>query len=199
MTPQQPQSSGSNDAERDADLLIRVANRDRAAFAAFFDLYARRIKAFVMRWGTAEQDADEIAQEVMVQVWRKAGQYDPARASAATWVFTIARNKRIDRLRKIARAEPDPNDPLFQPDPEPDGAAALSLRERDARMRAALAALNPDQITVVRASFYDGLSHGEIATALDIPLGTVKSRLRLAFSALKAELGPLMKEELFDE
>ena len=86
MTPQQPQSSGSNDAERDADLLIRVANRDRAAFAAFFDLYARRIKAFVMRWGTAEQDADEIAQEVMVQVWRKAGQYDPARASAATWV-----------------------------------------------------------------------------------------------------------------
>jgi len=135
----------------------------------------------------------------MVQVWRRASTFDAEKAAVSTWVFTIARNRKIDRLRKLGRAEVDVNDPLYQPDPEPDGAALLSVQEREAKIRGAMAALSEDQLQVVYASFYDGQSHSEIASSLDIPLGTVKSRIRLAFKALKDALGEEMQEELLDD
>ncbi|HET9068888.1 MAG TPA: sigma-70 family RNA polymerase sigma factor [Amaricoccus sp.] len=182
----------------DAELIAAVARADRAAFVALFGRYAGRVKAFAMRGGIAAADADEIAQDVMVAVWRSAASFDPARAGASTWIFAIARNRRIDHFRRAARPTPDPADPLFQPDPPPDGFAALSGAEREARLAAALADLVPEQRRVLVAAFYDGLSHSEIARAENLPLGTVKSRIRLAFRHLHAILGEDLAEGIED-
>lgn len=183
----------------DARLLERIAGGDREAFALFFARYAGRVRAFALRWGTRPDEADEIAQDVMVTVWRKAAIFDPARASAATWLYTIARNRRIDLVRRSARPAPDPEDPLFQGDPEPDGASVLGQVQRDARVRAAIGALSPDQREVIACAFYDGLSQSEIALKLDLPLGTVKSRTRLAMARLRAALGERFREEIEDD
>mgnify|MGYP005851377543 CR=1 FL=1 len=188
-----------SDAPSDAELLIAVAGGDRAAFATLFERYAGRIKGFMMRAGASAPDADEIAQDVMVSIWRRASTFDPARAGAATWIFAIARNRRIDMLRRARRPEPDAEDPLWAPEPEPDALDAVARAERDAQIRESLATLAPEQREVVVAAFYDGLSHGEIAAALDLPLGTVKSRIRLAFRHLRGALGEDLGTELRDD
>ena len=113
-------------------------NRSRAAFAELFSHFAPRIKGFIMRSGTSEELAEEIVQETMVTVWTKAMQFDAARAGASTWIFTIARNKRIDILRRVSRPEPDPEDPMFQPDPPMSGEEFTQSREDQVRIRAAL-------------------------------------------------------------
>ncbi|PZQ52560.1 MAG: RNA polymerase subunit sigma [Rhodovulum sulfidophilum] len=182
----------------DAELLARVAARDRTAFVALFDRFAARVKAFMMRGGASEADADEIAQDVMVLVWRRAETFDPGRAAASTWIFTIARNRRIDILRRTSRPAPDPEDPLFQPEPEPDGFQRIDAQAREARIRAELEELPAEQRAVLVAAFYDGLSHAEIADRLGLPLGTVKSRIRLAFRHLRGALGEGLAEELSD-
>ncbi len=173
----------------DAQLLMAIAGRDKAAFAALFERYAGKLKAFMMRSGAAAADADEIAQDVMVAIWRRAATFDPTRAGASTWIFAIARNRRIDMIRRSRRPAPDPEDPLWQPDPEPDGLDILTQSERERRVRDGLASLAPEQRAVLVAAFYDGLSHGEIAVAQSLPLGTVKSRMRLAFRRLRGVLG----------
>jgi RNA polymerase sigma-70 factor, ECF subfamily len=180
----------------DADLIRAIAADDREAFAALFDRYAVRIKAFVLRSGASEQDADEIAQDVMVSVWRRAASFDPARAAASTWIFAIARNRRIDMVRQARRPVPDPEDPLFQPDPEPDGLVTVSLAEREALVREGIASLPAEQREALRLAFYDGMSHGEIAERTGLPLGTVKSRIRLAFRHLRGALGDDIAGEL---
>ncbi len=181
----------------DAALLAAVARQDRDAFAALFRRWAGRIKAYLIRSGVPGTEADEAAQEVMLSVWRRADSFDPARAGPATWIFAIARNRRVDMLRR-RRPEPDPDDPLFAPDPAPPADAAAARAGRDALVRAALAELPPDQAQVVRLAFYDGLSHAEIAAMIDAPLGTVKSRLRLAMGRLRGALGEDFAEELLD-
>jgi RNA polymerase sigma-70 factor (ECF subfamily) len=181
----------------DEALLARVAAQDRDAFAELFRRWAGRVRAFLARSGFRGAEADEAAQEVMLAVWRRADSFDAVRAGAATWIFAIARNRRIDMLRR-RRPEPDPEDPLFRPDPEPPGEAAVAARDRDRAVAAALEALSADQREVVRLAFYDGLSHGEIAAMLDAPLGTVKSRLRLAMGRLRGVLGDGFAEELLD-
>lgn len=183
----------------DADLILAVSRRDLEAFNRLFDRYAVRIKAFMMRAGASEPDADEIAQDVMVSIWRRAASFDPARAAASTWIFAIARNRRIDMIRRMRRPAPDPEDPLFQPDPEPDGLARVSLAEREALVREGLKGLAPEQHDVLRLAFYDGLSHGEIAERSGLPLGTVKSRIRLAFRHLRGALSEDMAGEIADE
>lgn len=193
-----PPTNGFADVS-DEDLLRSVAAQDRVAFVALFERYAGRIKGFMIRSGAAAPDADEISQEVMVAIWRKAGSFDPARAAAATWIFAIARNRRIDLIRRARRPEPDPGDPLFQPDPEPDGLARVTAAERDAAVRACVAALAPEQRAVLVASFYGGLSHGEIAERFGLPLGTVKSRIRLAFDRLRGALGDELVDGLIDD
>jgi RNA polymerase sigma-70 factor (ECF subfamily) len=186
MPAQQPPSP---ETASDAELLAAIAGRDKAAFAVLFDRYAGRIKGFMMRSGASAQDADEIAQDVMVSIWRRASSFDPARAGAATWIFAIARNRRIDLIRRASRPAPDPEDPLFQPDPEPDGLDTLDRAEQEERVRAGLATLAPEQRAVLVAAFYEGLSQTEIAQAQNLPLGTVKSRFRLAFRHLRGVLG----------
>jgi RNA polymerase sigma-70 factor (ECF subfamily) len=169
-------------------LLIRVAaERDRSAFAALFTHFAPRVKAYLIRLGAPPGVAEELAQEALLSVWRKAHLFDPAKASAATWLFTIARNLRIDAIRREKRPELDPED--FMPEPEADADAGLMLAENEGRLRLALRELPADQIQVVELSFFADKPHSQIADELGIPLGTVKSRLRLAMGRLKRAMG----------
>ena len=190
----------SIEAMSDEDLLAAIAARaDKQAFAALFNRFAGRIKAFIIRAGTVPELAEEIAQEVMITVWHKADRFDASKAGAATWIFTIARNRRIDVIRRQARPEPDADDPLYAPDPPANPADRIAEKDRDAQVRAALMALSTEQREVVRLAFFSGLSHGDVAQELDVPLGTVKSRLRLAFKRLRESLGTEFSMELIDE
>jgi len=172
------------------ELLLAVARaQDRRAFEALFAHFAPRIKAYLMRLGAGAAQAEDLAQEAMLSVWRKARLFDPAKASAATWVFTIARNLRIDALRRERRPEFDSNDPAFTPDDGPAADAQLVRADEDAKLRDALRRLSPDQALVIEKSFFAEKSHSEIAIELGLPLGTVKSRLRLAMAHIRAALG----------
>ena len=169
-------------------LLLRVAaERDKSAFAALFTHFAPRVKAYLLRLGAPSGVAEELAQEALLSVWRKAHLFDPAKASAATWLFTIARNLRIDAIRREKRPELDPED--FMPEPDADADAGLMLAESEGRLRLALKELPADQIQVVELSFFADKPHSQIAEELGIPLGTVKSRLRLAIGRLKRAMG----------
>jgi RNA polymerase sigma-70 factor (ECF subfamily) len=176
-------------------LIEAVAVRqDRAAFASLFEYFAPRIKAYMQRSGASEANAEELAQETMLMVWRKAALFDPASAGAAAWIFTIARNLRIDAHRRSSRSgttEAADVDLEFQVDerPQPDSQMATSQSEQ--RIRSALAQLSPEQMRVVELSFYEDKAHAEIAQMLGIPLGTVKSRLRLAMNRLRNLLSEL--------
>jgi RNA polymerase sigma factor (sigma-70 family) len=172
------------DTEDWAGLLVQVRDhQDRAAFAALFRHFAPRVKAFLMKSGAGASLAEECAQEVMATLWQKAHLFDPARASVATWVFTIARNKRIDALRKARRAEPEELD--WGPEPEPDQAEAMEAQEETDRLGRALAALPEKQRRLIERAYYGDLSHSEIAAETGLPLGTIKSRIRLALDKLR--------------
>ncbi len=175
--------------EHFADLIEKLAQEKcKAAFAELFAYFAPRVKAFIMRLGAAEAEAEEIAQDVMVNVWRKAAQFDRQKARPSTWIFTIARNRRIDILRRHQFTEFDLTDPILQQeDPElPDRAVSADQEER--LVRAAIEKLPVEQREIITLAFYSDWSHARISEALDLPLGTVKSRLRLAFARLRDAL-----------
>ncbi|MGF1543129.1 MAG: sigma-70 family RNA polymerase sigma factor [Parvularculaceae bacterium] len=173
-----------------SDLLIRVAtSADREAFSRLYAYFAPKVKGYLMRAGTASDLAEDLAQETMLKVWRKARLFDPAKAAAATWIFTIARNARIDAARRAAKPALDPDDPTLLPPEEPRADDALERVARDDRIRAAFSTLPPNQHEVVQMHFLEDAAHSEIAARLDLPLGTVKSRLRLAFEKIRKELG----------
>ena len=133
--------------------------------------------------------AEEIVQETMVNVWRKAKQFEAAKASASTWIFTIARNMRIDMLRRANRPEPDMNDPAIVPDPDPPAQEVIHRKQEARRIRKAFASLPGEQQEVLRLAFFEDKAHPQVAEELGIPLGTVKSRIRLAFKHLRAVVG----------
>ena len=190
QTPDDPK--GQTEAEQRghlADLVEAIAaHQDRAAFATLFAHYAPRLKGYLLRLGLGPAQAEDLAQEVMVTVWRKAGQFDRAQASVATWIYRIARNRRIDAFRREQRAVLDADDPGLQPSGEPAPDAGLDATEREEQVRAALAELPSEQVDLVRRAFYEGLSHRQIADVTGLALGTVKSRLRLAFQKLRIRL-----------
>lgn len=169
-------------------VLCTVAEQDRAAFAALFAHFAPRVKSYMLRLGSDSTQAEELAQEALATVWRKADRYDPSRAAASTWIFTIARNLRIDAFRRRNHPELDPNDPALVPD-QPVSADTVVAQKQDAlRIRKALDALPEEQREVLHLSFFDDQTHTEISDTLGIPLGTVKSRIRLAFGRIRTTL-----------
>jgi RNA polymerase sigma-70 factor (ECF subfamily) len=168
--------------------IVAIATKaDKARFEELFLHFAPRLKAFYLRVSVAPGAAEDMAQDVMLAVWRKAAYFDPERASAATWIFTIARNLRIDQHRR--RHDTEPLGENFDPAAEPDAIETMISVERERRVRAALAKLPSEQSDVVRLSFFEDRPHSEIAEALRLPLGTVKSRIRLAMARLRALVG----------
>ena len=179
----------SDDGHAPNDLLLAVARtRDRAAFAALFGHFAPRLKSYLVRLGAEGALADELVQDVMLTVWRRAESFDPARASAATWIFTIARNRRIDGLRREGRPEIDPADPALVPDAPEQADRALEGAQDTARLHAAIADLPAEQAELLRLAYYEDQPHSAIAQRTGLPLGTVKSRLRLALGRLRRTL-----------
>ncbi len=179
-------SAGSAEAVwLDAVERIRV-HKDQDAFAALFRHFAPRVKAFLMKSGADASLAEECAQEVMATLWNKAHLFDPARASVATWIFTIARNRRIDALRRQRR--PEPEELPWGPEPEPDQEDALALQQESERLGEALAQLPEKQRELIERAYFGELSHSEIANETGLPLGTIKSRIRLALERLRHEM-----------
>lgn len=181
-----PDNSQGQAAEIFAQLLAGVAkDRDKQAFSRLFQYFGPRLKTFFMRWSVSSGVAEDLVQETMLNVWRKASYFDGARASVSTWIFTIARNVRIDYLRR----QRDPSTLLPDPEQAPvsieDGVLGA---ERDERVRRALTGLSMEQQTIIRLSYFSEKSQTEIADELGIPLGTVKSRTRLAMNHLRALL-----------
>ena len=175
-----------------SDLIVAMATgQDRAAFARLFEMYAPRIKAWLMRRGATSDVAEETAQDALLLIWRKATLFDPARATAAAWIFTIARNLQIDKLRREARQRRGAVFELAEPDEAERPDDLFDAGQSGENVRAALATLSPDQMSVVQLSFFEDVAHGEIARTLNIPLGTVKSRLRLAMQKLRERLDQL--------
>ena len=182
--------SNQHDIQNAVDWLKLVASeQDKNAFGSLYRLFAPKIKSYMMRNGADSAWADDLAQETMVQIWRKARQYDPGKAAPAAWIYRVARNLQIDRLRRRKLHEVEFTDEAERADESLTG-HDRSMETPDAeKLRELVDTLPPDQMEVVRLSFFEGLTHSEIGHRLSIPLGTVKSRLRLAFGKLRTAMG----------
>jgi len=180
--------SGTGNAAYFQALLLDVAaKKDKEAFAELFDYFAPRIKSFLMKGGASPDVADELAQETMITVWQKAESFNPVKASASTWIFTIARNKRIDAIRKQGRPELDPADPLMVPDETPEAGEKIVQQQETEIMADAIQHLPPEQADLLYKSFFEDKTHADIAKETNLPLGTVKSRIRLALERLRSD------------
>ncbi len=167
-------------------LLLRIKNaRCEKAFNRLYEYYSPRLGAYLRQKGAPDRISQEIAQDVMARVWEKAGQFDPRYANASTWVFTIARNRYVDILRKEQRSVVDPDDPLLVQDVP--AAADDGLEDKDKRrtLSKAISELPDLQAEVLSLVYMNGLKQREAAEKLDIPLNTVKSRLRIALEKLR--------------
>ncbi len=174
------------------DLLSRIASeRSEEAFRRLFETFVPRIRSYMRSRGADAAAAEDLAQETLLMVWRKAALYSAEKGTPASWIFTIARNLRIDRLRKEVPWQElgEDQEEIASDDAAPD--ELVSLRQRQERVRSVLAALPPDQREAVTLAFIEGLSHSEIAARLSLPLGTVKSRMRLAYGKVRAALEDL--------
>lgn len=173
------------------DALVAVGrDRDERAFSLVYDYYAGRIKSFLMGKGMNEDTAEELMQEIMLTVWRRAESYDPEKAAASTWLFTIARNRRIDYLRGNSRIEVELDDEVLDLERTESDVQArhVHAEQSAARLATALERLPPEQRQVMHLSYFRGQSHGAIAEWLDLPIGTVKSRIRLAMQSVRTSL-----------
>lgn len=188
MTVRSSTRSTSDDgsAPSMSDLVLAVGlRRDRVAFAGLFAHFAPRLKAYLIHGGCDPSSAEEVVQEVMVTVWRRAETFDPKLAGAGTWVFTIARNKRIDMVRRERRPEIDLSDPALVPEAEPSADHVVESTQGAKQLHAALTGLPTEQREILRLAYFEELPHSEIAQRCDLPLGTVKSRIRLALDRLR--------------
>lgn len=183
------QDNAMPDGSELAELVRRVAaDQDRQAYARLYTYFAPRVTAFLRKSGLPDNAAEEVAQEVMLSVWRKASYFDPERAAVSTWIFTIARNQRIDHARRQKGVATADYASAGDDEVAPSGEVLLLSAERDALVRAALQALSAEQAAIVRLSFFSEKAHSEIAQELSLPLGTVKSRVRLALGRLRTLL-----------
>lgn len=168
-------------------LLAVRDNKDTAAFAELFAYFGPRVKSFLMKSGTSPDLAEECVQDVMVTLWRKSHMFDPTKASVSTWIFTIARNRKIDLLRKQRRVEPE--DLPWGPESEPDQADVMALQQETEILGDAIKALPDKQRVLIEKAYYGELTHSEIAAQTGLPLGTIKSRIRLALDRLRHAIG----------
>ena len=181
--------TGAPDPGAVADLLRRIAEgSDQAAFRQVFEIYAPRVKSYMLRQGADATTAEELAQETMARVWVKAGMYASDKGNPSTWIYTIARNLRIDKIRRERVWQELPEGHAEQASDQPLPDDLVSENERALHVQEALRTLPPEQLEMITMSYIDGLSHSEIADKLAIPLGTVKSRMRLAYAKLSAQL-----------
>ncbi len=183
--PREPEPAVREDLP-DADLVRAVAeDRDREAFAVLFARYAGRVRGFLVAGGLAPNAADDLTQDILIEVWRRAERYDPTRASVATWIFTIARSRRIDTLRRERVFEVEPEEAAAGPSHE----LRIDHERAEQALHEALAALPPEQVVVLQHAYFAGKSMSEIAAEERLPVGTVKSRVRLAVERLRLVLG----------
>lgn len=169
--------------EWSAEITAVRDERDQEAFARLFAHFAPRVKAFLMKSGSSADFAEECTQEVMATIWRKAHMFDGSKASVSTWIFTIARNRKIDMIRKQRR--PEPEDLPWGPEQEPSQADAMIIEEETERLGKAIAELPEKQRKLIERAYFGELSHSEIAEETGLPLGTIKSRIRLALERLR--------------
>lgn len=171
-------------------MIVAVGRGDKAAFAELFEQAAPRVKGYLIRMGSSKDQAEEIAQDVMVAVWRKARTYQPEKAAASTWIYKIARNRRIDLWRREYRLELDPDEPGLQGDEPKIPFEILDTAEQASAVRRAVATLPEDLNLSLRLAYFEGLTHSEIAVKLGVPLGTIKSRIRKAMKMVRKSLDP---------
>lgn len=161
-------------------------HRDRQAFANLYDHFAPRLKGFVMRSGTSAGQAEEIVQDVMLTIWRKAAMFDPHRAQVSAWIYQITRNRQIDVYRKESR--PVPEELAEEPEAEQDACQILAVDQEVRQLGQALARLRPDQREIVEKAYLGEMTHQQISALTGLPLGTIKSRIRLGLERLRHEL-----------
>lgn len=170
-------------------LIQRIAkNLDREAFASLFDAIAPRVKSFMIRKGASPDLAEDLVQETMINVWTKAGMFDPAKGTVLTWVFTIARNLRIDRIRRESSRPLAELGDYDAPSDAPGSEEVLARKDEARCVARALSGIAPEQREILMLSFVDDVPQSEIARRLNLPLGTVKSRMRLAYNHLRKTL-----------
>lgn len=168
------------------DLLTAVGTgHDTVAFTALFAHFRPRVYSQMVRLGLAPAAAADVTQDVMETIWRKANLFDPNKSPAANWIFSVANNRRIDVRRRSRERSAADEDLLAIPDPAESADACLDAAQRERHIHAALDALPREQFRMVQLAFFEGLSHATIAARTRIPIGTVKSRLRLAFARLR--------------
>jgi RNA polymerase sigma-70 factor, ECF subfamily len=185
-----PVSNSKADLSQQTIWMIAVRDRrDRTAFSALFDHFAPRLKGFIIRSGASPHQAEEIVQDVMLTLWRKASMFDPHRAQVSAWIYQIARNRQIDIMRKENR--PMPEELKEDPDSEPDASQILALEQETGQLKRALERLKPDQRHIIEQAYLGELTHQEISTNTGLPLGTIKSRIRLGLERLRHELKDL--------
>lgn len=171
-----------------------AAKADREAFRTVFAHFAPRVKGFLMRGGGDAARAEELTQETMAAVWRKAALFDPSKASASTWIFTIARNLRIDAYRREKRPEIDPDDPMLRMSEAPEPHESLAGRQDAEQLFKAVAELSEAEQRLIAMAYYEDKSQSKIAAELDLPLGTVKSRMRQIFIKLRGRLDNVVRD-----
>jgi RNA polymerase sigma factor (sigma-70 family) len=172
-------------------LLVAVAERrDHSAFARLFDRFATRIETYLRRLGAERALAEDLTQEVMLVIWQQAWRYDPTRAAASTWIFTIARNRLIDALRR-QRSEQKPDGDAIEVLAGDDTEQSFYLTQLQRYLRHAVTLLPSEQNQLIEQGYFRDKTQATLADELDLPLGTVKSRQRLALGRLRRHLEPL--------
>jgi RNA polymerase sigma factor (sigma-70 family) len=180
-----PKYRGPRARKLDHLLTAVGTDRDDEAFTVLFDHFQPRVQAQMLRGGMAPFAAADIAQDVMEALWCKAHQFDQSKSAASTWVFSIAQNRRVDIHRRSHEHLFTDADLSLIPDDNADHETSIDATRRERHVHTALDALPLDQFKMVQLAFFEGLSHSTIAAQTRIPVGTVKSRLRLAFSRLR--------------
>lgn len=188
----QPSGVSPDIQKKSLDQLLQTvgARKDKAAFMTLYDYFAPRVKSYLLKGGLAEDEAEELAQETMLMVWQKADGYDPQIAAASTWIFTVARNKRTDYFRKMGRVITAAPEKFYDLSSDEDSPfESFYEQEVNEDIASAMKTLSPEQVEIIRKAYFEDKAHSQIAEETGLPLGTVKSRIRLAMDKLKHALG----------